>query len=167
MAKMAIKGLDQYAKMLDKLGAEAPEIAKKAVYSGAEVLADEVKRRLTALPEEKMRYLQPGEKFSGVPENQKQDLIDSMGVATISQDENGNTNTKIGFGGYGKHPTKKYPKGLPNALLARSIESGSSVRKKIPFVRAAVNAVKKKAQKAMGDTVEKEISKIYANKIGG
>jgi len=146
--------------MLDKLGEKAPEVTKKAVYAGTKVVADEIRKNISALPAEKSRYLRGGDKFSGVPEQQKKDLLDSLGITPISVDRNGNTNAKVGFDGYGSIPTKKYPKGLPNQLLARSIESGSSVRQKRPFVRPAVNAAKKKAQEEMGRVVESEIKKL-------
>lgn len=153
---MTIRGLDEYGKMLDRLGKQAPEVSKKAVYAGASVLADEVRKRL----EQNLRdpafagkspdadYMVKQNRFTG-------DLLDSLGIAPISIDGNGNTNTKIGFDGYDR-------KGVPNALKARAMESGTSTLRKRPFVRPAVNTVKQQVQQAMGETVEKEISKIYA-----
>ena len=41
-------------------------------------------------------------------------------------------------------------------LLVRSIESGSSVRRKFPFVRRAVNSSQNQAVKAMEDTIDRE-----------
>jgi len=65
-----------------------------------------------------------------------------------------NTNTKIGFDGYDR-------KGVPNALKARAMESGTSTQPKRPFVRPAVNRVKKKAIEEMGKTLDIELT-IYA-----
>ena len=84
-----------------------------------------------------------------------------MGIAPAGVNGEGNTNTKVGFAGYGTFPTKKYPKGVPNALLARSVESGSSVRKKAPFVRKAVNKSRDKAISEMEKKINESI-KIYA-----
>jgi HK97 gp10 family phage protein len=139
MAKMMIKGLDEYALKLSKLGADAPKIAKKAVMAGANPVADEIRRNLE-------NNLKGSEYSTG-------DLLDSFGVAPPGIDGRGNTNTKIGFDGYDR-------KGVPNALKARAMESGASGQTKKPFVRPAVRKMKKKAIEEMGKTIETEI-KIY------
>lgn len=77
----------------------------------------------------------------------------ALGIAPPAVDARGNTNTKVGFEGYDK-------KGVPNALKARAMESGTSKLRKRPFVRPAVNSTKKKAVEEMGKTLEKEIQ-IY------
>ena len=164
MARMTFKAGEEYAIKLSKLATGQEEIAKKAIYAAAGIVADRIKANLNALPEEKFRYLRDGEKFVGVPERQKKDLIDSFGITPITTDNKGNWNAKIGFDGYGSIPTKKYPNGLPNQLLARAIESGSSVRRKKPFVRPAVNATKKQAQAKMAEIIDKEIEKIMGGK---
>lgn len=166
MARMTFKAGEEYAIKLSKLATKQEEIAKKAIYAAAGIVADRIKANLNALPEEKFRYLRDGEKFVGVPERQKKDLIDSFGITPITTDSKGNWNAKIGFDGYGSIPTKKYPNGLPNQLLARAIESGSSVRRKKPFVRPAVNATKKQAQAKMAEIIDKEIEKIMGGKNG-
>lgn len=164
MARMTFKAGEEYAIKLSKLATGQEEIAKKAIYAAAGIVADKIKANLNSLPEEKFRYLRDGEKFVGVPERQKKDLIDSFGITPITTDSKGNWNAKIGFDGYGSIPTKKYPNGLPNQLLARAIESGSSVRRKKPFVRPAVNATKKQAQAKMAEIIDKEIEKIMGGK---
>lgn len=142
MAKMTIKGLDEYAKALDNLGKDSVEITKKVVYSGADIVADEVRKELT-------HALGESEYSTG-------DLLNSLGIAPIDSDSRGNTNTKIGFDGYDR-------KGVPNALKARAMESGTSTQTKKPFMRKAVNRAKKKAIDEMGKRLEVELS-IHALK---
>lgn len=156
MANLQIYGGDDLEIQLSKLA--QPDMSKRIVRAGANPVADEIRKRLMNLPEDKFRKLGKNEVFVGVPKQQKQDLLDSLGVAPADIDREGNANTKIGFQGYGSYPTKKYPKGVPNQLLARAIESGSSVRKKTPFVRPAVNSSKDKAIEAMQDEYNKIIS---------
>jgi len=139
MAKMTIRGLDEYALKLSKLGADASEIAKKVVMAGANPVADEIRKNL----EKNLS----GSKYS------TGDLLDSFGIAPPGVDRQGNTNTKIGFEGYDR-------KGVPNALKARAMESGTSTQPKRPFIRPAVNRMKKKAIDEMGKTLDSEI-KIY------
>ncbi|HHY28089.1 MAG TPA: hypothetical protein GX523_15340 [Desulfitobacterium dehalogenans] len=160
MARMTFKAGDEYALKLSRLATNQSEIAKKAIYAGAKIVADEIKSNLDAIPEEKFRYLRDGDQFSGITQEQKRDLLDSFGITPITTDEKGNWNAKIGFDGYGSKSTKKYHRGLPNQLLARAIESGSSVRRKVPFVRPAVTAKKKAAQAEMGRVVDEEIKKL-------
>ena len=74
-------------------------------------------------------------------------------------DDGDYVHAKIGWDGYGRTKTKKYPEGVPNQLIVRSINSGSSFRKKNPFVNRAVTKNKKTAVKAMADTIENEIKK--------
>lgn len=158
MARIEIRGFDELELQLSKLA--DPELAKDVVMAGAQPVADEIRKSIEALPEDKFRYLKKNEVFTGVPKQQKQDLLDSLGIAPPDVDYDGNTNTKIGFDGYGKIPTKKYPKGVPNQLLARAIESGSSVRKKTPFIRKAVNKSKKLAEAEMQKKLDEKIEII-------
>ena len=158
MARMEIRGFDELELQLSKLA--DPEISKEVVQAGAQPIADQIRKNLEALPEDKFRYLKKGEVFTGVPKQQKQDLLDSLGITPPDIDFDGNTNIKIGFDGYGKIPTKKYPKGVPNQLLARAVESGSSVRKKTPFIRKAVNKSKKLAEAEMQKKLDEKIEII-------
>ena len=59
-----------------------------------------------------------------------------MGISPPLQDKNGNTNVKVGFAGYDR-------KGTPNALKARAMESGTSTQPKKPFLRPAINKMKR------------------------
>lgn len=159
MARISFKAGDEYALKLSKLATNSDDIAKKAIFEAANIVADKIKANLNSLPDEKFRYLKNGETFNGVPKVQKKDLIDSFGITPIKKDTDG-WNAKIGFDGYGSVPTKAYPQGLPNQLLARAIESGSSVRQKKPFIRPAVNATKKKALDKMRDIIDDEVKKL-------
>ena len=160
MAKITLKTSTQFQVSMERLGEVADGICKMAIYEGAAIMTDQIKKNLDALPTDKYRYLRGGDKFTGVPEPQKQDLKNALGISPMKQDENGDWNTKIGFDGYGSTETNKYPGGVPNPLLARSIESGSSVRAKTPFVRPAINQARTRAKKAMADKAEEEMKKI-------
>lgn len=165
MARMTMLKGDAFVNQLKKLqGKELDKACKSAVYTGAGIVVKEVRDRLLSLPTDTFRYLRDGDIFTGVPEEQQQDLADSLGVAPIDVDDTGNWNTKVGFDGYGTKPTKKYPKGLPNQMIARAIESGSSVRAKTPFVRPAITRSRKKANAAMGAVVDKFIEKTNGGK---
>lgn len=140
MAKMAVSGLDEYIDKLSKLGSKMPEVAKRAVQAGVNPLADEVRKQLE-------KNLQ-GSKYS------TGDLLDSLGTTPVGVDKNGVYNAKVGFSGYDR-------KGVPNALKARAMESGTSRQPKKPFVRPAVNRAKKRVLEEMGRSIDMDL-KIYA-----
>ena len=157
MAYVKVKGLDEYAEKVQRL-------SKRAVYKGGGVVADAVKKGLGDIPIQEgpnglPPYARRGEKLTGVSSRQKKDLIKSMGLAPIQEKELGYINTKLGFDGYGSVPTKSHPNGIPNTLLMRSIESGTSFRKKNAVVRRSVNQAKASAVKAMADTIDDELRK--------
>lgn len=155
MAKMTIKGLDEYALKLSKLGKDSKEIAKKVVIAGANPVADEIRKNLIANLNDPAYVGKGNGGLWGTKKTRPTgDLLDSFGVASPKVDSEGNTNTKIGFSGYDK-------KGVPNALKARAMESGTSTLKKRPFVRPAVAKTKKKAIEEMDKKLDDEM-KIYA-----
>lgn len=160
MASAKVLLSDDFTAKIKNLGKEFERVAKKAVYAGAEIIADQVKQNMQGLPEDEFRRLKEGEQFKGVPIQQKNELIKSFGITRMSYDKYGVFHAKLGFDGYGKYKSNKYPKGLPNDLLARSIESGSSVRSKTPFFRKAVAAKKAEAQRRMEEIINEEFNKI-------
>lgn len=165
MAKMSVEGLEEYSLRLSKMGDTSEEMTKKAVWQGAEVVADAIKNGLKGIPiQEGKNGLPPigteNEKLHGITRRQKADLTDSFGLAPMKEDR-GYIQTKAGFDGYGSVKTKKYPKGVPNAVLMRSIESGTSFREKKPVIRTAVNKSRKQAEEEMQKSIDESCKKIF------
>ena len=157
MAKMTIgKGMDEYLAKLGNLEFAAPGLVGQAIYEGAKVVADQVRAEIEALPTAESKRV-------AVPRDptqvEKDGLLDGLGVAKKKNDS-GYINVKIGMDGYNTDKTKKYPQGKPNAMIARSIESGSTVMKRNAFISRAVNKTKKDAEAAMQKVFEEGIEKI-------
>lgn len=163
MARMTFKASDEYALKLSRLATDFDVVAKKAIFAGAKIVADKIRSNLEKVPTEKFRYLRGGDQFNGLTRTQKADLLESFGITPIKLDD-GYWTAKIGFDGYGSKPTNKYPQGIPNQLLARAVESGSSVRRKHPFVRPAVNATKKSVITEMDRVINEETEKIMGGR---
>lgn len=163
MARVSFKGHADYALRLRELEhtVAGGEMLEDAVKAGAKPVADEIRNRLEKLPEDEYRRLEDGEIFTGLSEGQKRDLEESFGLTPVDRDRRGFVHTKAGFDGYGSFPTKSYPKGVPNQLLARAAESGSSVRQKTPFVRPAVNATRKEAEAEMDRVIREKCEEIF------
>lgn len=152
MATFKTQGLDKYVAQLERLGKKTDTVISEAVYEMAKVVADEVKANLIALPSVpdteglKAFASEPQQKIP-ITKAQKWGLVHSFGIASL-RNEGGFIHVKIGFDGYNEVKTKTFPNGQPNALIARSIESGSSTREKTPFLRPALAAARKQAIEA-------------------
>lgn len=159
MANITVSGIEESQKMFERLKKAAPGMLKMAVYDGARVTADELKKAILALPVDTPRWLKDGDRYNVFVQQDKEDLANSLGIDQISSDSSG-ARTVIGFAGYGRHKTKKYRNGLPMQMIARSIESGSSVREPRPFVRPTAFEVKREAQKEMDSRIRESIRQI-------
>ena len=156
---LKVTGLDEFRAMLDTLGKSGQGIAKKGLYDAAKVMTDAIKAAVEALPVEDDRYIpDPNKGRNVVTVQEKQDMIKSLGISKMDNDDG--ANLRIGFHGYDSRKTEQFPGGRPVVLIARSIESGSSYRRKHPFFRTAVNAAKNAAMDAAEKTIEDEINKI-------
>lgn len=146
MARLRFKGLDEYVAQLERISMSAGEDIERAVYAGAGVVADEIKKGLKSLRTSE----------DGLDPLEKEGLIEGFGLAKIRKD-GGYVNTKAGFAGLSRKQTKRNPAGIPNATIARQIESGTSWIPKQPVIRSAVRASKDKAERAMAEAIEKAI----------
>mgnify|MGYP000388700900 FL=1 len=152
MATFKTQGLDKYVAQLERLGKKTDTVISEAVYEMAKVVADEVKANLIALPsvpdtEGLKAFASTPQQKIPITKAQKWGLVHSFGIASL-RNEGGFIHVKIGFDGYNEVKTKTFPNGQPNALIARSIESGSSTREKTPFLRPALAAARKQAIEA-------------------
>lgn len=159
MAKITFPGLNDYELMISRLSKNAADIAGRAIYTGAGIVADEIKSGIQSLPIVRGYGTAENPLPGGVTQPQKQGLLDGLGIAPL-QDDGGYLNVKIGFDGYNRTKTEKYPQGQPNQLVARGVESGASWKQKHPFVRPAVNRSRKRAESAMAEALDEEIKKI-------
>ncbi|MEG2000941.1 MAG: hypothetical protein RR053_06085 [Evtepia sp.] len=152
MATITFKRGDAYAMKLAKCEARSEEIAKKAIYAGANVIANQIRANLVDnLRDPMYAGKQSGILFKYFNSDLTGDLLDSFGITPIEEDGQGCYNAKIGFDGYDA-------RGIPNRLKARVMESGSSTIRKRPFVAPAVKQTKKRALDAMRQTIDEEIS---------
>lgn len=159
MAKITFKGLDDYIRAIERLGTDSETMIERSIYPGAAVIADAVKAGINSLNarEDGVRYGE-GHKAPGPTAQEKHDLAESFGLAPMRNDA-GYINTKAGFDGYGSHKTKSFPRGVPNALVARSCESGTSWMNKQPFMRKAVTSSRKKAETEIIKAFDEETKK--------
>lgn len=154
MARLKVNpNLDKYTKKLEQLQLDTRDkIIGKAVYEGAGIVADAVRANINALATS-------NDFHEAVTPKQKAGLLAGLGISRM-KDENGFINVKIGFNGYNSIRNKRYPNGQPNALVARSLEKGTSTAPAQRFVAPAVKRAQASAENAMQEVVESEIDKI-------
>lgn len=135
MAKMRFDGLDEYIRVLNRLAnpARAEGAIKAAIYPGAGIVADEIRKGAEA-------------------HDRTGDMSSSMTIHAM-RNEDGYIYAQIGFVGYDRY-------GTPNALKAYGIESGSSTSDKRPFIRPAVKRTKEKAEAAMAAELDEQIKRL-------
>lgn len=150
------KGMDEYLQKLGNLEFTASETIGKAVYEGADIVADAIKANIKKIPVDEKYHRD--DKLKGLKKIQVIGLEKSFGIAK-AQNNSGYYNVKAGFDGYNNLKTKKWPKGQPNVMIARTIESGNSITQKHPFVGPAVRATREIAELKMQSVIDSEISK--------
>lgn len=167
MAKISMEGLAEYTKQLAALGANVDGMVKAAVYEGADEVADAVREAVKALPEvktsEAVANWRQQVPVDGITKDQKAGLLEGLYLSRMVT-EMDSIYTQLGFDKYNRVKTKAYPKGQANSMIARAVESGSSARRKTPFVRPAVNRVKDRAIQRMADKMDETIKNLMEEK---
>lgn len=166
MAKFVIgNGLNEYSSKLEKLNADTEKVLGKAIYKGAGIVADEIKKNIKAIPvSNSSKRGTPSDPIDTITSAQRTGLIDGFGISKARTD-NGYVNVKLGFDGYNTQVSDTAKKAKytnsrqANSMIARSVENGTSFRKKHPFIAPAIRATKDKAEKAMAEELDKEIAK--------
>lgn len=169
-------GIDQYIKKLEDFTDATDGMLKATIYPGAKVIADEMRSAIKDLPEIKttpretkgsgvkrpkdIRKRPKRTMPAGVTRVEKEGLLDGLGISGMRYDGS-LLNAKLGMDGYNKHVTEKWPKGHPNAMIARSVESGTSFRKKTPFVDPTVRKNKARAENEMKREFDEQAAKQW------
>lgn len=159
MATLSMRGMQEYERMLDQLidSRTTEDIIGKVLHAGAGVMADAIREELEELPVVRWDdFGTPEDKLKGVAPRQKRGLEEGFGISPV-RFRDGYFDVKLGFDGYNDA-------GQPNALIARSVNSGTSFREKNPFVDRAVKESRKQAEAAMVKTADEEIEKIAKGK---
>lgn len=145
MAKLTVKGLDKYITDLSQLSNAVDDDLGKAIFAGAQIVADAARSGIESLPVGKNPIR--GE----ITREQKDGLLDGLGIAS-AQLKGTELNVKLGMDGYNS-------KGQPNSMILRSIEAGTSWgRPANPVVKKAVNKTRRQAEQAMVKAFEEAIS---------
>lgn len=130
-----VKGFKTFISQLEKLGDSAEPVCKMAVYDAAPIVLESIKAGIQSV----------------VSSEATGDLAASVGISSI-ESAGGKVSVAVGVSGYDR-------KGVPNALKARVLESGTSTHPKKPFMRKAINRARNATKDAMSKRFDIEISK--------
>lgn len=161
MARIQMKGLDEYTMALSNLGRDLKaQVIGPAIYKAADIAADAVRASIEALPTDGGMGPPTGSTLLKGPNKlQKKGLLKSFGITKMRDDE-GFYNVHLGFSGYNQIRTKAWPKGQPNVVIARSVERGTSFMTATHFIKRAMSTAQKPALAAMQKTVEQSIKNL-------
>ena len=142
---MKVEGLDELSRKLAQLGDKAEEVASRALYDGAGVMADAYAQAVNSIQTEPFRYAFGDRKRPPSPE-EKAALKGKTGVAKF--DKNGTeVNTAVGVNGAGYVNIGGKQKAVRK--IANAINSGTSFMVKQPVFRRAVTQAKGAASAAI------------------
>lgn len=163
MATWKFKGLETYERKLSQLSSRKTiaEMAGRVIHKGAGIVADAIREAITDLPVvDHRQHGSESSKLRGVTSAQKKGLLDGFGITPMSEEDD-TYNVKLGFDGYNSVKTAQNPDGQPNAMVARAVNSGTSIREKIPFVDQAAKKAKPIAEQAMGEEFDSILKEVW------
>ena len=154
---MQVSGLDEISRMLAEVSEKAPEIAARALYDGAGVMADAYTRAVDSIQAEDFHYAFNGRKRLPSHE-EKAALQGKTGIAKFTK--NGSeVETSVGLSGklgYADIAGKQ----VAIRKIAYSINSGTSFMAKQPVFRRAATQAKAAASAAIISRADQLINEI-------
>lgn len=162
MAKISFRDSAKYGMVLGYFETRflQDDALERVTKRGAAIVADAVRAAMEQLP----TFSAGGKKGSvrkGLTQREKDLLQKHFGLTPIKRDKDGFLHTKLGWDGYADNKTKKFPRGYPVIMIARNVESGTSWRQKVPFVRPIVKKKEKEAVEEMQRALDEELADIF------
>ena len=141
MAKCQVVLPEEFMLKISRLGKQTDAVAEKVLEAGGEIMLDKIKDNLKSVV--------------GKGENSRStgELVSSLGLSSVKQDRDGNSNIKVGF-------AEPRSDGGSNAKIANILEYGRSGQNARPFLAPAKKSAKKPCQEAMVRKLEEEIKKL-------
>ena len=147
---MKVDGMSEISEALDKLEKAAPAVAAQALFEGAGIMAEEVRKGAESKQTAPFKYAKAGEYRLPSPE-EKQIIIDA-GIGIAKFDKNGTeVDTSVGYRNAGYADLDGKTRAIP--VIVNSINSGTSFMKKQPFIRKAARTGGTKAIKKMSEHI--------------
>ena len=94
--QMKVDGMAEISELLDKMDEQAPGVASKALYEGAGIMANEIRREMNKIKTAPFKYAKGGEKRLPTPE--EKEVLEHAAIGIAKFDKNGvEIDTSVGF----------------------------------------------------------------------
>lgn len=155
--EMKVDGMAEISEVLSRMEEQAPAVAAKALYDGAGIMAEEIRKGTATIKTAPFRYAGRGE--TRLPSPEEKEIVAAAAAGIAKFNKNGTeVDTSVGFRNSGYAELKG--KMVPIPKIVNAINSGTSFMNKQPFVRKAANAASPKALDAMRKRIEEEFEAI-------
>lgn len=147
--EMQVDGMAEISEMLDKLEQEAPKVAAMALYDGAGLMADEIRKGVESIQTAPFKYVKDGTRL---PSPEEKEIVRQAAAGIAKFNKNGTeVDTSVGFQNAGYADLNGTEKPIP--VIVNAINSGTSFMKKQPFIRQAARTAAPKAIKKMSESI--------------
>ena len=154
--EMRVDGMAEISEMLDAFEEQAAGVAARALYEGAGIMAEEIKKGAESIRTAPFQYAKEGTRLPS-PEEKEIVLAAAAGIAKFNK--NGTeVDTSVGFRNSGYAELKG--KMVPIPKIVNAINSGTSFMNKQPFVRKSAKTATPKTLEAMRKRIEAEFDAI-------
>lgn len=181
MAKIDFSMGDKYGRALGYWEARMLDdnALKRIVKRGAGFIADALRQAMKELPTSLEKTIWRVRKIPGtytqrmriekglvtvkasVTEREKELMQEHFGITPIKRDKDGFLHAKLGWDGYTTHAKRGFPKGFPVQFMVAGIESGTSYRARIPFIRRTLIKYEQAAVEEMQKALDEELEDIF------
>ena len=153
--QIKVDGMAEISEPLDKMDEKAPGVAAKALYEGAGIMADEIKKDAATIRTAPFKWASSREGQTRLPSPEEKEIVMQAAAGIAKFNKNGTeVDTSVGYRNAGYAQLKG--KTVPIPKIVNSINSGTSFMSKQPFVRKAASSGGKKAIAAMKEVIETE-----------
>lgn len=160
MPTFKVEGMDDFIDLCIKTDRTLTSVIGKSIYPAGKHMGNAIKKSILDIEVDDGSHHTPHQLKKGPSSKQYKGLIESFGIAKMHAGNNG-YNVKCGFDGYNEIKTKKYPKGQPNAMIARSVNKGTSFMVAQPFMDNTVSRETVKTIEIIRENFEKQMERIW------
>lgn len=157
--QMKVDGMAELSEMLEQMENEAPKVAARALYEGAGMMADEIRKGAEGIKTAPFDWASKSKGETRLPSPEEKEIILAASAGIAKFNKNGTeVDTSVGFrnAGYAELNGKTVP--IP--VIVNAVNSGTSFMKKQPFVRKSARTATPKVLEKMRKYIEAEFEAI-------
>lgn len=158
MSSIKVEGMEEYLRLLDLSQTKLKTLCGRSIHPGAGLIYKDCRKRINGLATEKGGH--HGNTKRRLTEAQREGLAKSLGIAKL-RNKRGTFDVKLGFDGYNSVVTKRWPNGQPNAMIARSVNKGTSFMPAQPFMDRSIEACRHPVEEKIEEQFYKELEKLW------